>query len=88
MIKVLVLLRDATARNAWMNRISMFKDVVMIDKFHYRYLLKQYEYQCEIYTDNILRGRRPDLILYDSTLSCHTVDFFMCSKLPPQEITI
>lgn len=88
MIKVLVLLRDAAARNAWMNRISLFKDVVMIDKCNYRYLLKQYEYQCEIYTDNILKGRRPDLILYDSTLSNYTVDFFMCSKLPPQEITI
>lgn len=88
MIKVLVVLRDAAARNAWMNRISMFKDVVMINKFRYCDLLKQYEYQCEIYTDNLLRGCRPDLILYDSTLSRYTVDFFMCSKLPPQEITI
>ena len=88
MIKVLVLLRDAAARDAWMDRAARFKDVVIIDRSSYRYLLEKYEYICWVYADNILNGRYPDLILYDSALSNHIVDFAMCSKLPPQEITI
>lgn len=88
MIKVLVLLRDAAARDAWMDRVARFKDVMILDRNSYRYILEKYEYICRIYTDTVLNGRHPDLILYDSALSNHTVDFFMCSKLPPQEITI
>ena len=90
MVNVVVLCKDAEARKRWFDKVIHFKDVIKWERTEktYRYLTKLYDYRVLVYAEDALRGSRPDLILYDERLFDHIGEFSMCSKLPPQEITI